>query len=214
MTILFHGPSGSGKDTQVDLLVEKYGLEKIGTGEMFREMYSKGDKDGIKAYEYWSKGYFVPNDLTYKIFSKWLDRFDSKKDWALVSVVRDIGQVPLLDDLLAQKDRSLDCFVHFLVSEEVAIERRALRWICSNCETTYHEKYKSERVKGYCNNCGKKLSQRTDDTPEKTRSLLNEYNRTIEPIVKEYRRRGILIEIDANPGIEEIHQDVIRALNL
>lgn len=214
MTILFHGPSGSGKDTQVDLLVDKYGFEKIGTGKMFREMYSQGDKEGVEAHKYFSKGHFVPNDLTYKMFAKWLDRFDSQKDWALVSVVRDIGQVPLLDTLLKEKDKNLDYFVHFVLSEEAAIERRSLRWICSNCERTYHEKYKSEKIKGYCDKCGKKLSQRIDDTPEKTRSLLGEYNRTIEPIVKEYRRRGILIEIDANPGIEEIHQDVIRSLNL
>ena len=214
MTILFHGPSGSGKDTQVDLLVDKYGFEKIGTGEMFREMYSRRDKDGIKAHESFSKGHFVPNDLTYKMFSKWLDKFNSKKDWALVSVVRDIGQIPLLDNLLHEKDRDLDYFVHFVLSEDAAIERRSLRWTCSNCESTYHEKYKPEKIKDYCNKCGNKLSQRIDDTPEATRELLNEYNRTIGPIVKEYDRRGILIEIDASPGIEEIHQEVIRSLNL
>lgn len=214
MTILFHGPSGSGKDTQVDFLVDKYGFEKIVTGEMFREMYSQGDEDGIKAHEYFSEGHFVPNDLTYKMFSKWLNKFDSQKDWALVSVVRDIGQVPLLDTLLREKDRDLDYFVHFVLSEEAAIERRSLRWTCPKCESTYHEKHKIEKIKGYCDKCGTKLSQRIDDTPEKSRALLNEYNRTIEPIVEEYRSRGILVEIDANPGIEEIHQDVIKSLNL
>ena len=43
-SILFHGPSGCGKDTQVDLLVEKYGFENIGTGDMFRNMYKLGMK--------------------------------------------------------------------------------------------------------------------------------------------------------------------------
>ena len=144
MTILFHGPSGSGKDTQVELLQKKYDFENIGTGEMFRKMYSEGDIDAIKAYEYTSKGKFVPNDIVYKLFSRWLEKFDSQKDWALVSVVRDIGQVPMLDSLLEAKGRKLDFFVHFKVSEEVAIERRSLRWTCSNCGSTYHEKYKAE----------------------------------------------------------------------
>jgi adenylate kinase family enzyme len=105
-TILFHGPSGSGKDTQVELLVDKFDIEKIGTGDMFRTMYSEGDIDAIKAYEYWRQGKFVPNDLTYKMFSKWLAKFDQEKDWILVSVVRDIVQVPLLDELLTQYGRN------------------------------------------------------------------------------------------------------------
>jgi adenylate kinase len=214
MTILFHGPSGSGKDTQVELLVEKYDFVNIGTGDMFRKMYSKRDDDAIEAYEYYSKGHFVPNDITYRMFSKWLEQFSSQKNWALVSVVRDIGQVPLLDDLLKCKERNLDHFVHFVVSEEAAIERRALRWSCPDCGNTYHDKYKPEKIRGICDKCGSKLTQREDDTPEKTKTLLKEYHRTIDPIVEEYRERGILIEIDANPGIEEIHQNVVKALNL
>lgn len=214
MTILFHGPSGSGKDTQVDLLVEKYGFEKIGTGEMFRRMYAEGGENAVEAQKYYSKGKFVPNDLTYKMFSKWLEKFDPKKDWAFVSVVRDIGQVPLFDELLAQKERTLDHFVHFTLDEEAAIERRSLRWTCPNCGITYHEKYKPEENKGFCDKCGKELTQREDDSPEATRKLLKEYNRTIRPIVQEYRNRGLLIEIDASPSIEEIHKEVIRVLDL
>jgi len=213
-TILFHGPSGSGKDTQVELLEEKFEIEKIGTGEMFRQMYSEGDIDAIKAYEYWHVGKFVPNELTYKMFSKWLTKFNQEKDWMLVSVVRDIGQVPLLDELLAQYGRKLDVFLHLKLSEEMAIERRTLRWTCPRCSATYHKKYKRETVEGYCDKCGMKLIQREDDTLERTKSLYNEYQRTIAPILIEYSNRGIVKEVDASPSIEEIHQEIIRQLNL
>ena len=213
-TILFHGPSGSGKDTQVELLVEKFEIEKIGTGDMFRQMYSEGDIDAIKAYEYWHVGKFVPNDLTYKMFSKWLAKFNQEKDWILVSVVRDIGQVPLLDELLAQYGRKVDVFLHLKLSEEMAIERRTLRWTCPRCSATYHKKYKKEKVEGYCDKCGMKLIQREDDTVERTKSLFYEYQRTITPILTEYSNRGIVKEVDASPSIEEIHQEIIRQLNL
>jgi len=213
-TILFHGPSGSGKDTQVELLVEKFEIEKIGTGDMFRQMYSEGDIDAIKAYEYWHVGKFVPNDLTYKMFSKWLAKFNQEKDWILVSVVRDIGQVPLLDELLAQYGRKVDVFLHLKLSEEMAIERRTLRWTCPRCSATYHKKYKKEKVEGYCDKCGMKLIQREDDTVDRTKSLFDEYQRTITPILTEYSNRGIVKEVDASPSIEEIHQEIIRQLNL
>ncbi len=213
-TILFHGPSGSGKDTQVELLVEKFEIEKIGTGDMFRQMYSEGDIDAIKAYEYWHVGKFVPNDLTYKMFSKWLAKFNQEKDWILVSVVRDIGQVPLLDELLAQYGRKVDVFLHLKLSEEMAIERRTLRWTCPRCSATYHKKYKKEKVEGYCDKCGMKLIQREDDTVERTKSLFYEYQRTITPILTEYSKRGIIKEVNASPSIEEIHQEIIKQLNL
>jgi len=213
-TILFHGPSGSGKDTQVDLLVQKYEFESIGTGEMFRSMYKEGDVESIKAYQYWSKGQFVPNNLVYSMLNRWIKRFDNSKPWAFVSVVRDVGQIPLFDDLLAKNNRNLDVFVHFLLSEELAIERMSLRKICPNCDTTYHDKYKPEKVNGYCDKCGTKLIRREDDQPEKIKLRLKEYNKTIAPIVQIYRQRGVLIEIDASPSIEEIHIQLIKKLGL
>lgn len=213
-TLLFHGPSGSGKDTQVELLVDKYGFENIGTGEMFRRMYKEADLESIKAYQYWSKGHFVPNELTYSMLGRWVRKFDISKPWAFVSVVRDAGQIPLFDELLKNSERQLDAVVHFTLSEEKAIERMSLRKICPYCDATYHQKYKPESVNGYCDKCGTKLIQREDDQPEKIKLRLREYERTIVPIVQEYSKRGILIEIDASPSIEEIHQQLIAKLGL
>ncbi len=213
-TVLFHGPSGCGKDSQVDLLVQNFGFEKIATGEMFRSMYDLGDFEGKKAHDSWGRGLFVPNDLTYSLLSKWMKKYDLEKNWAFVSVVRDFGQIPLFDNLLAEYNRKLDAFVHFKLSEEAAIERMSLRWICTNCNRIYHEKYKKEKVDGYCDFCGMKLTQREDDMPEKIKSRLAEYNRTIQPILDEYKKRGILIEVDASPSIEEIQKDIITKLNL
>lgn len=213
-TILFHGPSGSGKDTQVDLLVQKYEFENIGTGEMFRRMYKDADIEAIKAYQYWSKGQFVPNELTYSILNRWVQKFDKGKSWGFVSVVRDEGQIPLFDELLKNNERELDYFVHFVLSEEMAIERMSLRRVCSYCEATYHEKYKPESVKGYCDKCGTKLTQREDDQSEKIIMRLKEYNKSVVPIVNTYRERGVLLEIDASPSIEVIHNELIQRLGL
>lgn len=213
-TILFHGPSGCGKDTQVDILVDKYNFENIGTGEMFRTMYKEGDVEAIKAHNYWSKGQFVPNDIVYSMFGRWVKKFDTSKSWAFVSVVRDPGQIPMFDNVLKAVDRELDAFVHFTLSDEAAIERMSLRWVCPRCDTTYHEKYKKEKVQGYCDKCGTKLVQREDDQPERIKTRLREYERTIEPILQNYRDRGILIEIDASPSIEAIHNELVSKLGL
>lgn len=213
-SILFHGPSGCGKDTQVDLLVEKYGFENIGTGDMFRNMYKLGDEDALEAHQYWSKGQWVPNDLTYKMLGKWVEKFDRKKHWAFVSVVRDVGQIEMFDNVLESVERTLDAFVHFTLTEETAVERLSLRRVCPNCDATYHLKYKKEKTEGLCDKCKTKLLQREDDQPDRIVSRMKEYNRTIGPILDVYKERGILIEIDASPSIEEIHKEVISKLGL
>ncbi|MCD4756330.1 nucleoside monophosphate kinase [bacterium] len=213
-TILFHGPSGCGKDTQVELLENKYHFENIGTGEMFRKMYAQGNPDAIKARQYWLKGEFVPNELTYRMLEDWIKQFDQRKNWAFVSVIRDPGQIPLFEEVLANTNRKLDYFVHFVLSEEASIKRMSLRWVCPNCEMTYHEQYKKESVKGVCDKCGEQLVQREDDKPEKIRMRLMEYNKTIEPILEHFRQEGVLVEIDASPSIEDIHKELIKKLEL
>ena len=213
-TVLFHGPSGSGKDTQVEFLVKDYNFENIGTGEMFRQMYSRGDIDGIKAHEYWGKGKWVPDDLTYRMLKKWIRKFSDDKNWAFVSVVRSVGQIPLFEEVLQGSQRKLDSFIHFKLSEESAIERLSLRWVCTNCGMTYHEKYKKEKVHGYCDKCGTKLTQREDDHPDRIKLRMKEYDRTIKPILDYYQKQGILIEIDASPSIEEIHKKLVEQLKL
>jgi len=213
-TILFHGASGSGKDTQVNLLAKDYNFENISTGEMFREMYSQGNIDAIKAHAYWSKGKWVPNKLTYKMLNEWVKRFNQEKNWAFVAVVRDREQIPLFEELLQEQKRELDAVVYFKLSEETAIKRLSLRWTCSHCGSTYHEKYKTEKVKGYCDRCGTKLTQREDDTPDRIKVRMRENERTIKPILDYYQEQGLLVEIDAEPDIEGIHNDVVERLKL
>ena len=214
MTLLFHGPPGSGKDTQADLLVSQYNFESIGTGEMFRQMYLEGDPDAVVAHEYWSKGLWVPNNLTYKMLNRWVERYDNTKDWIFVSVVRDKGQIAMFDELLESKGRNLDYFLYFKLKEEMAVERLSLRKYCTNCDTTYHSKYKKESKEGYCDKCGTLLSQREDDKPEKILERFKEDARTSIPIIEEYKGRRILLEIDAAPSIDEIHKEVVKILNL
>ncbi len=213
-TFLFHGPSGSGKDTQVNILVKEYDFLNIGTGDMFRTMYEEGEERAVKAHEYWSKGNWVPNELTYDMFSDWLKRFDLTKNLIFVSTVRDIGQIKLFDDALLKNGRKLDNFVHFKLSEKDAVARLSGRTICEKCGEPYHPKWKKEKVTGICDKCGNKLIQREDDKEEKIKERLEEYNRTIDPILGEYRERGMLIEIDAAPSIETVHKELVEKLRL
>lgn len=212
-TYLFHGPSGCGKDTQIDLLLKNGNYEKIGTGDMFRSISDSTHPKAKMVKDLIDNGNFVPSDLVYELLEDWIKRYDNTKDWILVSVVRIPDQIPLLDNLLAKFRRKLDLFIHFTLSNEKAVERMSLRTICPVCGTTYHEKYKPEKVKGICDLDGGKLERREDDHPDAIVKRLEEYRKTINPIVQEYRNRGILQEVDAAPSIDEIHSKIQEILN-
>lgn len=206
------GPSGCGKDTQIDLLISKCEYQKIGTGEMFRSLYKEKTKSGLAAYKYWSKGEWVPDKLTFELFEEWLKKYEVAKPWIFSQVVRTAEQVHKFDLLLEKYDRSLDCVIYFKLSEEAAIDRMSTRRICPKCGADYNIKYKKPKMKGVCDNDGEILVTRDDDKPEAIRERLVEFFKKTAPIVEIYKEKGILIEIDSTPSIEEIHQNLLKDL--
>ena len=211
-TFLFHGISGCGKDTQVDLLVERFGFLKIATGDMFRDLFEAGEPLGIEAHDFMKEGILVPDDLVYKILEVGLAKYDTTKDWAFVSVVRNRTQLPLFDALLQKYNRPLNAFVHLILSEQAAIERMSFRSYCPKCNAIYHSKSKPEKVAGICDVDGTPLLHRDDDKPEAIKKRFEWYNDDIKPILDTYRARNLLVEIDASPSIEVIHQEIISKL--
>lgn len=211
-TVLFHGQAGSGKDTQVEMLLNKYPIERIATGDMFRTMRAEGDPDAIEVSKKFDNGVWPNPKETYDLFAKWLKRFDNSKDWMLVSVARYAEQIPYLDNDLKLYGRKLDLVIHFKLTEEIALERLAGREICPKCQATYHPKFKAEKVKGICDYCSGTLYVREDDKPESIKKRFKQYSDTIAAYLDFYRERGILVEIEASGTIEQIHQEVIKAI--
>lgn len=213
-TFLFHGQAGAGKDTQVEELLQKYNFERIATGEMFRKMAEEGHPFAVELNKKIEKGVWPNPKETYTLFEEWIKRFDKNKDWILVSVARYSEQIPYLDEVLKKEGRQLDKVIHFSLHESEALKRLAGRKICPKCQGTFHPIFKPEKKKDICDYCGTKLIVRDDDKPESIKMRFKQYEETIKPFLEEYNKRNILVEIDASPSIEEIHKQVLKALNL
>lgn len=213
-TILIHGPAGSGKDTQVDLILKAHPtFQKIGSGEMFRKLLtidSPLKSEAVKAYAYWSEGKPVPSDLTYKMLAYWISQnYDNNKDWIFVSTVRSADQIRLFDELLQKFNRKLDLFVHLKLSEFEAIRRLSARRYCPTCQATYHTQFKKPLVLGKCDVDGEALVIREDDTPNKIKLRYKEqYQDTINDIENAYKNRDIAVVVDASNSIEKIKEDL------
>ncbi len=122
MTILLIGPSGSGKDTQSDMLVEKYNFEMISTGQLLRDEVKTNSDLGKEVESFLSQGKFVPDEIVMDVLGKHIDKFKSDRI-LLNGAVRSYEQVFLLDEILNENVLMIDAVLYFDLDDKTALER-------------------------------------------------------------------------------------------
>jgi len=212
MNIVFLGPPGAGKGTQAKILIERYGIPQISTGDMLREHRAKGTELGKKAQEYMDKGQLVPDEIILGMVKERLSQPDCQKGFILDGFPRTVAQAEALDKLLSEMSKKLDFALALIVPDELLVERLTGRRTCKNCGMMYHIKYKPPKVEGKCDVCGGELYQRPDDNEETVRNRLKVYHEQTAPLIEYYKTKGILREIDGSKSIEEITQQIISIL--
>jgi len=212
MNIVFLGPPGAGKGTQAKILVEKYEIPQVSTGDMLREHRAKGTELGKKAQEYMDKGQLVPDEIILSMVKERLSQPDCQKGFILDGFPRTVAQAEALDKLLSEMGKKLDFALALIVPDDLLVERLTGRRTCKSCGMMYHIKYKPPKVEGKCDVCEGELYQRPDDNEETVRNRLKVYHEQTAPLIEYYKNRGILREIDGSKSIEEITQQIISIL--
>jgi adenylate kinase len=212
MNIVFLGPPGAGKGTQAKILVERYEIPQVSTGDMLREHRAKGTELGKKAQEYMDKGQLVPDEIILSMVRERLSQPDCQKGFILDGFPRTVAQAEALDKLLSEMGKKLDFALALIVPDDLLVERLTGRRTCKSCGMMYHIKYKPPKVEGKCDVCEGELYQRPDDNEETVRNRLKVYHEQTAPLIEYYKNRGILREIDGSKSIEEITQQIISIL--
>src|SRR5246127_880441 len=123
MRIILLGPPGSGKGTQAQRVVERYGIVQLSTGEMLRQAVAAGTPVGLKAKEVMAGGGLVPDDIVVGIISDRIEQPDAKRGFILDGFPRTVPQAEALDDLLKHKHMKLDAVVELRVNESALLSR-------------------------------------------------------------------------------------------
>jgi adenylate kinase len=212
MILVLLGPPGAGKGTQGIRIVERCGVPKISTGEIFRDLAAAGTPLGLEARNYWSQGKLVPDEVVVGLVRERISCDDCREGFILDGFPRTVIQADILDDLLTRMGRKIDGVLDFAVDAEELVHRLAGRRTCPNCSATYHLTSKPPRVDGHCDHCGCPLVQRSDDNPESIRIRLQEYAAKTAPLLAYYAERGLLHRIDSNGTPDEIFAALEPAL--
>lgn len=206
MKIILFGPQGSGKGTQAELLAKKFNIPAISPGAIYRQEIAKKTKLGKIIVEYLNKGKLAPSDLTNKIMEKCLKKMDCKKGFILDGYPRDLIQAQFLD-----KTTKINLAIEIVLSNQECLKRVSDRQNCI-CGAVYHLKFNPPKKKGVCDKCGKKLFIREDEKPEAIKKRFQIYYQKTKPLLKKYQKRGILIKINGDQSIKEVHREIMEHL--
>jgi adenylate kinase len=205
MILLFLGVSGSGKDTQAELLGKEFGFKVVSTGKLLRDEIARGTPLGKRIDDIVNEGNWVDDEITHELLQAKLKETGNHRV-ILTGAVREVHQVELLDNTLKKLDQNLARVVLFQLSETEAVRRLSGRRLGSDGKT-YHLEFNPPPA-------GMEVTAREDDQPEAIAHRFKEYNESIRDILEAYRRRGLLVEVNADQSISDVHKELKAKLEL
>lgn len=196
MIVLLLGPQGSGKGTQGKLLAEKLNLSYLSTGDVFRSMISK--RPDIA--EVMKSGKLLSDEVVLGVFNDYIKENPSE-NLIIDGVPRRLSQYEALKKVLG----AIDLAILLKISREETVRRLSAR--------------RQDPVTGKIYNLitnppgnevnVEMLVHRDDDKPEAINVRLDEYEKDTIPMLDKMKSDGILVELDGERTIEEIHKDII-----
>ena len=212
MNILFLGAPGCGKGTQSKILIERYGIPQISTGDLLREeMGSKSDL-GAKIKDIMAKGEFVDDELVLSLVSKKIESEECKKGFILDGFPRNLTQAKSLDVLLSRISKGIDYVMLIDVPDEVLIERCTGRLLCDTCDYIGN-KDRGENVGDPCPVAEGTLYQRDDDKEDTVRNRLKVFKEQTSPIIDFYQDKGILQRLVGGNDPKLLSNKIIEILD-
>src|SRR3989338_2108066 len=206
--IVLLGPPGVGKGTAASKLSKKLGIPHIATGDMLRENVAKKTKLGMKAKSYMDSGALVPDDLVIEMIKERLQRKDCKNGFILDGFPRTIYQADEIEKVV-----NIDRVVNIQASDEIIVERIGRRRVCGECSFVYHLDFIKPNREGFCDKCSGTLYQREDDKPEAVKERLKVYREKTKPLIKYYKEKNLLADVDGSGTPEEEFELVYEAVN-
>lgn len=188
MNIVIFGAPGSGKGTQSENLIKRYGLHHISTGELLREHIANKTHLGRVADTYISKGLLIPDELMIDVLAELFKENPETLEKGVIfdGFPRTVPQAEALSEMLNEHNVDIDAVVGLEVAEEELIRRMLERG---------------------------KASGRSDDNLETIQKRLKVYHKQTSPLRDYYMTKGKYHAIDGNRSVEQIAGDIESSLD-
>jgi adenylate kinase len=185
--LILFGPPGSGKGTQSERLISKYGLKHLSTGDLLRSEIAGLTPLGLAARSYMDKGQLVPDEVVIEMISSALDNNPQANGFLFDGFPRTTAQAEALDKLLTQKGTSIAVVLALQVSETELVKRLLNRGLTSG---------------------------RSDDTKEDViRARLAEYEKKTAAVADHYKKYDKCVFVNGEGSIDDIFDSLSHAID-
>ncbi len=213
--VLLLGAPGVGKGTQAQILMARYGVPQISTGDLFRSNISDNTPLGVTAKCYLDSGQLVPDDLVNQMVEGRLRSPDTRQGYILDGFPRTLQQAEWLDHTLVAAGGQGSAPVVALslaVPFDDLLHRITGRYTCPKCKRIYNLYSNPPKVDRLCDLDGTPLEQRADDTEAVFRDRMTTFAAQTAPVIEHYRQQSRFAEVDGARPVEEVAQSVNSAL--
>ena len=186
MIIILFGPPGAGKGTQAQILVERYNLKQLSTGDMLREAIKEGSDLGKEAKSIMDRGELVSDEIILAMIKEKLENAESQ-GFIFDGFPRNLEQARALDEILRKLKLELDLVIEIVVKDDVLISRIE-------------------------NRARESKDARSDDNAEVLKKRLNVYHQSTEMIKPYYLEKKKLLKIDGMGSIEQVRINIEKHL--
>ncbi len=170
---------------------------------------------GLKAHYYVSNGHYVPDSLTNMLFESYFSR-SGYKGMVLDGYPRTEAQAEYLLHLTAEKGTKINAIVLVENEDDAIISRTMGRRICPSCGAVFHLEFKPPKEGKFCTKCGTEVILRSDDTEEKLRNRLREFQDKTLPTIRFLSEKGIPVaKVEGNLPVfteETVKKSVVDGL--
>lgn len=185
--LILFGPPGSGKGTQSERLVDKYGLVHLSTGNLLREEITQKTPLGLEAKSFMDKGQLVPDEVVIGMVDSYFDKHKEARGFLFDGFPRTVAQAIALDKLLELKRTEIAAVLALEVTEEELVKRLLNRG---------------------------KTSGRSDDTNEEViRKRFTVYSNDTTPVAEHYRKARKFQSIKGEGSVDEIFAAIGEAVD-
>ena len=202
------GPPASGKGTQAELIQDRFGIPTTSTGAILRKQAKEKTPLGLEAEQIISKGDLAPDSLVMQVVETWPGNHPDT--FLFDGFPRTVEQAKAFDQILQERQASLDLAIALEVSVETIRTRMSLRLVCANCGKVVSMGRHVQSSHDPCPNCGGPLEKRSDDNNEALERRLAAYWEKTVPVYKYYG--DLLVEIDAGGDAETVFVDIAELI--
>lgn len=214
MNVIFIGAPGSGKGTQSQMLQMHLGIVGISTGDALRSEVTNKSEIGILAKSYMDSGQLVPDNVVIDIIKNIIVKPNCNKGFILDGFPRNVNQALELEKMLESLSKKINKVVFFEVSDDILIKRISGRFSCKNCGAVYNHYFKPLKKEGYCDKCGKsEFEKRNDDNEQTVKKRLKVYYQSSFPLIEFYKKKNLLVKLDALKIAPLIFEHLLSSLN-